>query len=184
MDGYGWLLLSASFTAKLGLIFVLTLENTFSQRFHFKTNRKSIGSSKKTVLGIFKIALRLRDRHVFIWQSVEILSVFNTATLKHIFSKMNFKKKKMKYRFLVESTKIENASCKRKTSISEANVKTNRMMSANGPITKNGVLSVTTLFFWKFCFSLRTSYIELISCTNSPNVHIRTFCKRWSFIWQ
>ena len=53
----------------------------------------------------------------------------------------------MKYRFLVESTKIENASCKRKTSISEANVKTNRMMSANGPITKNGVLSVTTLFF-------------------------------------
>ena len=26
----GWLLLSASFTAKFGLVFVLTLENTFS----------------------------------------------------------------------------------------------------------------------------------------------------------
>ena len=28
----------------------------------------------------------------------------------------------------------------------------------NGPITKNQVLLVTTLFFRKFCFSLRTSY--------------------------
>ena len=42
-----WLLLSASFTAKFELVFVLTMENTFSLRFHFKTNRKSIGSSKK-----------------------------------------------------------------------------------------------------------------------------------------
>ena len=32
----------------------------------------------------------------------------------------------------------------------------------NGPIKKNGVLPVTTLFFGKFCFSLRTSYKELI----------------------
>ena len=54
----------------------------------------------------------------------------------------------------------------------------------NGPITKNGVLPVTTSFFWKFCFSLRTSYKELIWCTNDPNAHIRTFCKRWSFIWR
>ena len=43
----GWLLLSASFTAKFGLVFVLTLENAFSLRFHFQANRKSIGSSKK-----------------------------------------------------------------------------------------------------------------------------------------
>ena len=27
----------------------------------------------------------------------------------------------------------------------------------NGPITKSGVLPVTTLFFWKICFSFRTS---------------------------
>ena len=26
----------------------------------------------------------------------------------------------------------------------------------NGPITETGVLLVTTLCFWKFCFSLRT----------------------------
>ena len=46
---------SASFTTKFGLVFVLKLENAF----HFKTNRKSIGSSK-TVLGIFKITLCLK----------------------------------------------------------------------------------------------------------------------------
>ena len=32
----------------------------------------------------------------------------------------------------------------------------------NGPIAVNGVLPVTTLFFREFCFSLRTSYKELI----------------------
>ena len=42
-----WLLLSVTFTEKLELVFVLTFENAFSQSFHFKANRKSIGSSKK-----------------------------------------------------------------------------------------------------------------------------------------
>ena len=32
----------------------------------------------------------------------------------------------------------------------------------NEPIAKNEVLPVTTLFFGKFCFSLRTSYKEFI----------------------
>ena len=54
----------------------------------------------------------------------------------------------------------------------------------NWLITNNGVLPVTILFFWKFCFSFRTSYKELIWRTNDPNVHIRTFCKRWSFLWR
>ena len=38
-----WLLLPAS----LGLVFVLILGNAFSERFYFKANRNSIGSSKK-----------------------------------------------------------------------------------------------------------------------------------------
>ena len=41
------LLLSASFTAKFELVFVLARENTFLQRFCFKTNRKSMSSSIK-----------------------------------------------------------------------------------------------------------------------------------------
>ena len=51
----------------------------------------------------------------------------------------------------------------------------------NWPITKNGVLPITTFLFQKFCFSLGTWYIELIWCTNHPNVHIHTFQNCWSF---
>ena len=54
----------------------------------------------------------------------------------------------------------------------------------NEPITKNEVLPANTLFFWKFCFILRTSYKEFIWCTNNPNAHIPTFYKHWSFIWR
>ena len=41
----------------------------------------------------------------------------------------------------------------------------------NGPITKNGVLPVTTFFFRKFCFSLITLHKEVIWWTNYTNVH-------------
>ena len=70
-----WLFLSA-FQQGLQqkLVFVLTQENAFSLRFHFKANRKSIGSFK---IGIFKIALHLRDQHAFMWQSLKILNNFN-----------------------------------------------------------------------------------------------------------
>ena len=51
----------------------------------------------------------------------------------------------------------------------------------NGPITKNGVFPVSTLFFKKFCFSLRTFYKELNFCTSYPNVNIQIFRKQWSF---
>ena len=37
----------SKFTVNFGLVFVLTLENAFSERFHFQANRRSIGSSKK-----------------------------------------------------------------------------------------------------------------------------------------
>ena len=93
----------------------------------------------KTVLGIFKIALRLRGRHVFMWHSLEILNVFNTLNWKQIIWKT---KPFLKNRnlFWVESTKIENAT-----------------------------------------FSYKTSYKELICCTNYPNV---TFRKHSSFTWE
>ena len=69
------------------------------------------------------------DRHVFMRQSVEILKVFNTVILKQIFWKTKTFLKKLEFRFLVESTKIENALFPYKTAISEANVKTNRMVN-------------------------------------------------------
>ena len=45
------------------------------------------------------------------------------------------------------------------------------MRLQNGPITKSGVLPVNTLFFWKICFSFRTSLIELIWCTKCPYLY-------------
>ena len=62
-------------------------------------------------------------------QSVKSLNVFSTLTLKPIFSKTKTFLKKTGDRFLVERTKIGNASFSDKTVISEANVKTNRMVS-------------------------------------------------------
>ena len=61
------------------------------------------------------------------WQSVEILNVFNTLTLIQIFWKTKTFFEKLEYRFLVETTKVENTSFPFKTVLSEANVKTNRM---------------------------------------------------------
>ena len=56
------------------------------------------------VLGILKIALRLRDRNDFMWQSMEILNDFNTLILKQIFWKTKTFFQKLEYSFLVEST--------------------------------------------------------------------------------
>ena len=79
------------------------------------------------------------------WQSLKILNVFNTLTLKQIFWKTKTFFKKLEYRFLVESTKIENASFPYKTAISEANVKTQ-----NGEYKIDRVLPVTN--FLKILF--------------------------------
>ena len=138
-----WSLLSLTFTAKLELVFVWTFENAFSRIFHFR--------AKITVLGIFKIALRLRDRHGFMWQSVKVSNVFNTLTLKQIFWKTKTFFKKLEYRFLVETTKIENTSFPFKTALSKANVKANRMATAKWTYHKeSSFASNYFIFFRKF----------------------------------
>ena len=56
--------------------------------------------------------------------------------------------KKLEYRFLVESTKIQNASFPYKAAISEANVKTNRMVSTKWTYHKErGCASNYFIFF-------------------------------------
>ena len=114
---------------------------------------------------------------------VTILNVFNILTSKQIFWKTKTLVKKPEYLFLVESTKIENASFSYITAISEANVKTNKMVTTKWTYHKERSFASNCLsFFLRFYFSLRTSYKELICNTNNPNAHICTFCKRWSFI--
>ena len=121
----------------------------------------------------------MKDRHVFMWQSVKVSNVFNTSTGKEIFRKTKYFLKKLEYRFLVESTKNFHT----KLACQKPMLRQIEWRVQNGPITKKGVLPATTLFFWKFCFSLKTWYKELIWCTNHPNVHIQIFQRRWNFIW-
>ena len=61
------------------------------------------------------------------WQSVKISNIFNSLTLKQVFWKTKTFFIKLEYRFLVETTEIENTSFSFKTALSEANLKTNRM---------------------------------------------------------
>ena len=136
------------------------------------------------LLGIFKIALCLRGRHVFMWQSVEILNVFNTINLKQIFWNTKTIFKKLEYLFWLKALRLKTDHFYRKLPYEKPMLRQIKWWVQNGSITMNEVLSVTTLIFWKFCFSLRTSYKELIWCTNDPNAYICTFCKHLNFIWR
>ena len=103
---------------KIWVGFCLNTGKHCSLEVSFKSQQKEYRFFYKTVLGIFKIALRLRDRHVFMWKSVKILNVFNILTLKQILPKTETFFKKLEYRFLVECSEIENDSFPYKTAIS------------------------------------------------------------------
>ena len=122
----------------------------------------------------------MRDQHIL----PEILNVFTTLFLKVIFWKTKIFFKKLEYSILVQSTKIESATFPHKTALPEANINTNRIESIKRTYHKGGVLPLTTLVFWKFGLRVKTSFNELIKCTNYPTFHIHTFRKGWSFIWR
>ena len=71
----------------------------------------------------------------------KLKNVFNTLTLKQIFWKTKTIFKKLEYSFLVESTKIENASFPYKTAMPEANVKTNKMVTTKWTYQKERSLA-------------------------------------------
>ena len=118
------------------------------------------------------------------WQSGEFLNVFNTFTLKQIFLKRKTFSKKLEYLFFSWKHLVKRHHFHTKLPYQKPMLRQIECWVQNGPITKKGVLPITTLFFSKFCFSWRTSHKELIWYTKDPNVHIHTLCKRWSFIWQ
>ena len=64
-----------------------------------------------------------------------------------------------------------------KTDLPEANVRQIEQGVQDGPFTKNRVFPVTTLVLPKFCFSLRTSYKELVLLSKLE------FCLRVLFPW-
>ena len=88
------------------------------------------------MLRIFKKALRLRDKHGFMWQPQGMLNVFKMLTLKKRFLKSYNFFQKPGGLFLVQTTMNQ----KRMLRQIEWGVQ-------NRPITKNGRLPPTTSFF-------------------------------------
>ena len=73
-----------------------------------------------------EIDFRSRDRHVFMWQSLEIVNVFTTLALKQVFWKTKTFYEKLKYRFLAEVSVIKSAKFPYQSPLLKANVKKNR----------------------------------------------------------
>ena len=139
---------------------------------------------QKTVLGIFKIVLRLRDQQGFMGQSVEILNDLSNRFFgkREHFSKTGIPIFSWKHLNWIVIISIENChnsyyhNCQSRCYDKQNNEYKRGL--------KNVVLPVTALLFSKFCFSLITSYKELIWCTNDPDVYIPPLGKRWTFIWR
>ena len=106
------------------------------------------------------------------WQSVKILNVFNTLTLKQIFRKTENFFEQLDYKFLVERTKIESASFPYKTAISEANVRTNRMVSPKWTYHKEWSFAINFFNFWKLC-SVEGALIN--SWSDAPTIQMPMF---------
>ena len=123
------------------MVFVLTQEENDSfQRFYFKANRKSLGSPKMT-LRIFKIAPRLGDWYITITGDFERFQYFDfgTSLLKNEnLLKTNFHKKVLRLKMQHFHKKL---ICQRPI------LRQIEWGVQNGPITKNGVLLLTTFFF-------------------------------------
>ena len=90
------------------------------------------------------------------------LNVFNTLTLNQVFCRTKTFFKKIGKHFLAVSTKIENATCPYKTAAPEAKIRPIKWEVQNFPLTRKRVFLVATLLLWKFGFSLRISYKQLI----------------------
>ena len=63
--------------------------------------------------------------------------------------------RKLKYRFLVERTKIEKASLPYKTAISEANVKANRMLATKWAYHREQSFTSNYFIFLKALFQFK-----------------------------
>ena len=85
----------------------------------------------------------------------EISNGFNTLILKQIFWKTKTFFKKLKKRSLVENYKIENTIFPYKTTLSEANVKTNRMGSTKWTYYKKRSFAIKYFIFLKPFFQFK-----------------------------
>ena len=108
------------------------------------------------MLGILKIALRSRDRYVFIFSG-------NFERFKYLNFKTDFLENKNFFQksrvpILVENAKTENASCTYITAISKVNVKTNTMVSTKWTYHKERSFASNYFIFLKILFQFKNLF--------------------------
>ena len=144
----------SKFTAKFGLVSVLTLGNAFSQRFHFQANRKSIGTSKDDTRDFQNSPSFERSAcfYVTISENFEHFQYFIFEP--DLLQNKNFLKK-LQYRLLVERTNNEKASFPYKAAISEANVQTDRIVTTKRAYHREWNFASNSLIFLKVLFQFK-----------------------------
>ena len=88
---------------------------------------------------------------------MQILNLFSTSTLKLIFWKTKTFFKKLEYAFLVESTKVENASFPYETAISETSFKINGKVSTKWIYHKEQSFASNYFIFLEILCQCKTS---------------------------
>ena len=133
-----------NFYGKMWIGFCLNTGKRLFVEVSFSGHQKDYRFLWKIVPGIFKISFCLRDQHVFTWQSLKILNVFITLTLKQVLWKTKHFFRKLESRFLLAIFLYKTSLLKTKSGV------------RNWRSTKNRIFPLTPLFFWKFNFSVRT----------------------------
>ena len=114
---------------KIWVGFCLNTGKRFFLEVLFYSQQKKHDSSKKKGTKDFQNSFPFKRAACFCVAISGNFEQFQYLTLKQTSRKTKTFFKKLEYSFLVESTKIRNASFPYKTAISEATVKTNRMVS-------------------------------------------------------
>ena len=92
--------------------------------------------------------------------------------------------KKLEYRFLVESTKIEDASFPHKTALSEANVKRTRMGSTKWTYPKERSFASNYFTFSKILFHFKNLVQRVDLMYQPPKCPYSCFSKALEFYWR
>lgn len=82
---------------------------------------------------------------------------------------------KLEYRFWLNVLKLKTQHFHTKMPCQKSMLRQTEWGVQDELIAKNGDLPVTSSFFWKYGFNLRTSGKELIWCADYLNPHIHTF---------
>ena len=92
--------------------------------------------------------------------------------------------KKLEYRFLVASTKIDNITFPYKTALSEANVKTNRMWRTKLTYHKEWSFAINQFPFSKILFQFRNVIYRIDLMYQPPKCPYSYFSKAFEFYFR